>query len=106
FEDTLDEALDELFGGDSGASAGDGDVEPTEPGVVPEEPTEPGEQPEEPTEPTEPGTMSPELRAALQDAAQALRDREAAYAANDLVAAAQADQRLQSALERAIALSE
>ncbi|HRP99428.1 MAG TPA: UPF0182 family protein, partial [Terrimesophilobacter sp.] len=103
FEDTLDEALDVLFGGDSGANAGDGDIdptEPTEPGEQPEEPTEPGEQPEQP------GTMSPELRAALQDAAQALRDREAAYAANDLVAAAQADQRLQAALERAIALSE
>ncbi|HRN30496.1 MAG TPA: UPF0182 family protein, partial [Terrimesophilobacter sp.] len=69
FEDTLDEALDVLFGGDSGANAGDGDIdptEPTEPGEQPEEPTEPGEQPEQP------GTMSPELRAALQDAAQAL----------------------------------
>lgn len=100
FEDTLDEALDVLFGGDSGASAGDGDVEPGEP----TEPTEPGEEPTEPGE--EPGAMSPELRAALNDAAQALRDREAAYARNDLVAAAQADQRLQAALERAIALSE
>jgi len=100
FADTLDEALDVLFGGDSGASAGDGDVEPGEP----TEPTEPGEEPTEPGE--EPGAMSPELRAALNDAAQALRDREAAYARNDLVAAAQADQRLQAALERAIALSE
>lgn len=101
FEDTLDEALDVLFGGDSGASAGDGDVVPTDPADPGDEPgEEPGEQPGE-----QPGAMSPELRAALNDAAQALRDREAAYARNDLVAAAQADQRLQAALERAIELS-
>ena len=43
------------------------------------------------------------LQSALQDAAQALKDREAAYASNDLVAAAQADERLQKALEAAIA---
>ena len=102
FEDTLDEALDVLFGGDSGANAGDEGVDPTEP----TEPTESGEEPTEPTDPgDEPGAMSPELRQALNDAAQALRDREAAYANNDLVAAAQADQRLQTALERAIELS-
>jgi hypothetical protein len=35
-----------------------------------------------------------------------LLDREAAYAANDLVAAAEADERLQEAIERALALSE
>ncbi|WP_353987607.1 UPF0182 family membrane protein [Ruicaihuangia caeni] len=99
FEDTLDAALDALFGGDSGAPAGDSDVpaEPTTPGT----PTEPG-TPAEPGTPTQPST---ELDQALQDAAQALRDREAAYASNDLVAAAQADQRLQDALERAIAAS-
>ncbi|MBX3093406.1 MAG: UPF0182 family protein [Cryobacterium sp.] len=99
FEDTLDEALDALFGGDSGASAGDGDVEPSDP----EEPADPGEQPADPGDET--GAMSPELRQALNEAAQALRDREAAYARNDLVAAAQADQRLQNALARAIELS-
>lgn len=30
FEDTLQDALDVLFGGDSGASAGDGDVTPSD----------------------------------------------------------------------------
>jgi len=44
FEDTLDGALDTLFGGDSGASAGDGDVpiedDPTTP-VDPDAPDEP-----------------------------------------------------------------
>lgn len=102
FEDTLDEALDSLFGGDSGADAGDGEVDPTDP-TDPTEPTDPTD----PTDPSEPGVeISVELAEALQDARQALLDREAAYAANDLVAAAEADERLQEALERALALSE
>ena len=103
FEDTLDQALDALFGGDSGADAGDGDVDPTLPEVDPEAPTDP-EAPEEPTEPTTP--PAGDLQAALEDARQALQDRQAAYAANDLVAAAEADERLQDAIERAIALSD
>ena len=90
FEDTLNQALDTLFGGDSGANAGDGDVP-----VDPETPTDPGT----------PTTSNPELTAALADAQQALQDREAAYRANDLVAAAEADNRLQDAIERAIAAS-
>src|SRR5690606_2699974 len=44
FEDTLDAALDQLFGGDSGADAGDGDV--------PSDPVDPTE----PTTPVDPGT--------------------------------------------------
>ena len=82
FEDTLEAALDKLFQGDSGA-----------------------ETPEEPAVPGDPTTVTPELQAALEDARQAMIDREAAYAANDLVAAAEADLRLQAALEKAIALS-
>ena len=91
FEPTLDAALDSIFGGDSGASAGDDGTE------VPAEP-------ETPTTPTEPGANAA-LDAALKDAAAALKERQAAYAANDLVAAAQADEKLQAALERAIAAS-
>ena len=98
FEDTLDEALDQLFGGDSGANAGDTDV-PTEP-TEPVDPT----QPTTPTEPTEPGTTdNAALQQALSDYQEALADRQAAYAANDLVAAAEADARMQDAVERAIA---
>jgi uncharacterized protein len=107
FEDTLDTALDELFGGESGAEAGDVDVEPTDPTEEPTDPEAPtGEPTEEPTaspEPTEPGD---ELAQALADARQALEDRQQAYADNDLVAAAEADQRLQDAIERALAASE
>ena len=104
FEDTLDEALDSLFGGDSGAVAGDGGVVP----IVPVEPTDPAE-PADPAVPAEPGTgvePSTDLAGALQDARQALVDRQAAYAVNDLVAAAEADERLQQAIERALLLSE
>ncbi|MFM6981236.1 MAG: UPF0182 family protein [Microbacteriaceae bacterium] len=86
FEDTLDQALDSLFGGDSGS----------------ETPV----TPVDPENPTDPGTLSPELKAALEDARQALADRAAAYAANDLVAAAAADVALQDALEKAIELSQ
>jgi len=93
FESTLDAALDAIFGGDSGATAGDNQT-PTEPGTQ-----EPGT--DVPTTPSD----NAALDAALRDAAAALKEREAAYAANDLVAAAQADQKLQDALERAIAAS-
>ncbi|WP_242682006.1 UPF0182 family membrane protein [Herbiconiux sp. SYSU D00978] len=100
FEPTLDEALDTLFGGDSGADAGDT-------GVEAEDPVDGEEAPTAPTEDagSDPGAEAdnPELAQALADAADALADREAAYSANDLVAAAEADERLQAALEAAIA---
>jgi uncharacterized membrane protein (UPF0182 family) len=85
FEDTLPAALDTLFGGNAG-------VDPGTPGV-PEEPGTPNEN------------VSPKLQAALEDARQALLDRAAAYKANDLVAAAEADKKLQAALQRAYELS-
>lgn len=110
FEDTLDEALDSLFGGDSGAEAGDvdqtGGETPTPDTAEPTEPVAPTE-PAEPEVDEGPGTVIEEgLDAALRDAAAALADREAAYRANDLVAAAEADRRLTEALERALAFSE
>jgi uncharacterized membrane protein (UPF0182 family) len=99
FEDTLDLALDKLFGGDSGADAGDGDV--------PTEPTTP--EPSDPTAPVTPSDPSGEPNAALEqalaDAKAALDERSAAYARNDLVAAAEADKKLVEALQRAIAAS-
>lgn len=102
YEDTLDAALDTLFGGDSGADAGDGDV-PTDPDQ-PGEPTEPGG----PTEPTDPGSGNVDeeaLAAALAAYQDALEDRQAAYAKGDLVAAAEADERMQQAVKDAIAAS-
>lgn len=105
FEDTLSEALDVLFGGDSGADAGDGDVEGETPPGIPGVPDDEDEEPTAPTTPpTTPGTGDDDaLQEALADYQQALADRTAAYASGDLVAAAQADQRMQTAVERAIA---
>ncbi|SDH08280.1 UPF0182 family membrane protein [Microbacterium pygmaeum] len=98
FENTLSEALDALFGGDSGADAGDGDVTPTP------EPT-PGETPS--PEPTDPGTApSTEYQAALDAAGQALIDKQTALQAGDLTAFAAADARLTAAIQQLIALGE
>ncbi len=102
FEDTLQEALDALFKGDSGASAGDGGVTPT-PGPTPT-PT-PG-QTDSPTDPgAEPGEPATELEAALQDAREAMFDRDAALKAGDLTAFAEADARLTAAVEKLLELS-
>lgn len=100
FEDTLDQALDTLFGGDSGAQAGDGGV-PTEEPTTPADPTDPT-TPADPTTPTTP-TDNAALTQALADYQTALAERQQAYADGDLVAAAQADKRMQEAVARAIA---
>jgi hypothetical protein len=92
FEDTLDQALDKLFGGDSGATAGDT--------TVPTTPTTPTDGTGTPTTPT---TDNAALKQALADYQSALQDRIAAYAANDLSAAATADAAMQAAVQRAIA---
>ena len=99
FEDTLNEALDVLFGGDSGADSGDADVEPT-PGATPAPTPTPGETTD--PQPTEPPTD--EYQAALQDAQQAMLDRQAALQAGDLTAFAEADERLTAAVETLIEL--
>lgn len=106
FEDTLDEALDALFQGDSGAVAGDGSIDPDDiPDLadIIDQDVDTAPAPDE-TVDEGPGTIVLEgLEAALRDAQQALQDREAAYRLNDLVAAAEADRRLTEALERAFA---
>ena len=87
FEDTLDQALDSLFGGDSGY----------EPPV-----TDGGtEEPVEEQAPTE--TNNTALNAALAAASSALADKQAALMAGDLAAFASADNRLTSAIEDALA---
>ncbi|GAA2012203.1 UPF0182 family protein [Microbacterium ulmi] len=94
FEDTLNDALDVLFGGDSGADAGDGDVTPSP------EPTRPGSSP-----PDEGDTgASAEFQAALETARQAMLDRDAALKSGDLAAFAEADERLTAAVQELLAL--
>jgi uncharacterized membrane protein (UPF0182 family) len=91
FEDTLDAALNSLFGGDSGANAGDGGVSPT--------PT--------PTPAPSPGTgtaADAQLKAALADVQAALTARAAALKSGDLSAYASADANLVTALTKVFAL--
>ena len=116
FEATLDEALDKLFEGDSGTTAGDSDSQSDadNPDVevpdadapdadVPDTDTPEETQPEETPAPDTGGSGDPraDLEQALNDASKALEDRTKAYEENDLVRAAEADARMTEALERA-----
>ncbi|CAG7845206.1 hypothetical protein USB125703_01463 [Pseudoclavibacter triregionum] len=90
FKPTLEEALNALFGGDSGADAGDAATSPggaSDPGAA-----------------TQTLTTQQQLSQAIADASQALTDRTTAYQQNDVVGAAAADKRLQDALARVTAL--
>jgi uncharacterized membrane protein (UPF0182 family) len=82
YDDTLQGALDQVFGGNSGT---------TTTGTV--------------TSPTtgKPGTSSSNLSAALASASQALKDGQAALAKGDFTAYGQAQSRLKSAIAAAIA---
>ena len=91
FEDTLDQALTVLFGS-------------SEPGATPA-PTDPDAEPADPSAPSEPATPSVDLQLALQQALEAIREKEAAMAAGDWTAFGQAEQKLQRAIEAALAAS-
>lgn len=88
FEDTLEDALDALFGGNSGAG---GSTEPSTGGS-----TSSGSATVDPT--------SPELSTALAKAKQAIDDKQAALAAGDWTAFGEADARLAKAVAEALAL--
>ncbi|WP_380166236.1 UPF0182 family protein [Jannaschia sp. R86511] len=126
FGETLDEALDDVFGGDAGADAPDADaevVEDTGDGegapdvgdptpVTPEETTEPSQEPTGPqsgapsVSPVDPATAQAQLDEALQDARTAIEQSQAALADNDFAAYGEAQERLSAAIERAIAAEE
>ena len=90
FEDSLDTALNTLFGGSSGATAGDGiDTETPDPS--------PGGDGQ--------GNQSNALAQALAAAATALIDKDAALAAGDWAAYGKADAALAKAVAEAIAAS-
>ena len=84
FEDTLEQALDALFGGDSGAETGDATV------------VEPGDS-------SNADSGNAALDVALNAAAKALSDKEAALRAGDWEAFGEADERLARAIEDALA---
>lgn len=98
FEDTLNEALNSLFGGDSGANAGDEDVQPGETPTPQPTPT-PGETPAPTPEPP-----TDAYQAALQEASTAMLERQTALQAGDWAAYGAADARLTAAVEKLIAL--
>jgi uncharacterized membrane protein (UPF0182 family) len=97
FEDTLDAALDDLFGGDSGATAGDSGTDQT-----PSDQTPSTETPSTPS-PTTPGE-SAAVKAALASVQTALTNRDAALKSGDLTKYAAADQDLVTALKALFAL--
>ena len=82
FQDTLDLALDVLFGGDSGADAGDNEVEPGRRADDAARPT---------ATPTTPTAPSDEMQALLNQAAAELKNKQAALAEGDWAAYGAAD---------------
>lgn len=95
FEDTLQEALDTLFGGDSGAQTGDEDVTPTPAPSPSGSPTDGGGG----------SAQGDDYKQALQAAKQAMLERAAAMKAGDWEKYGVADKALTAALERLLALS-
>jgi uncharacterized membrane protein (UPF0182 family) len=99
FEDTLDQSLNTLFGGDSGADTPDSSNDSGSGSTTGGSGSSGGS-----TGGSSSGTAdNAALQKALNDARQALADRQKAYSSNDLVAAAQADKKLQAAVAAAVA---
>ena len=92
FEDSLDQALDALFGGDSGFDPNETDAPVAD---------DAGEEPVTEPAPTDSGNTA--LDEALTAASSALADKQAALMAGDLAAFARADDRLTRAIEDALA---
>ena len=92
FEDSLDQALDALFGGDSGFDGAETEAPVTD---------DSGEETATEPAPTDSGNTA--LDEALTAASRALVDKQAALMAGDLAAFARADDRLTRAIEDALA---
>ena len=95
FENTLSEALDSLFGGDSGAATGDESVTPTDQTGTGGDGTS--------TTPTAPAG---DYAAALAEAQAALQAKQAALTAGNLAEFATQDARLNAAVQRLIELED
>jgi uncharacterized membrane protein (UPF0182 family) len=93
FAETLDEALDQVFGGDSGAQAGDASAGGGGGSTPTPSPTQPG---------TPDAGAQQQLAQALQDANQAIQDGQAALAKGDFTAYGEAQKRLQAAIQKAL----
>ena len=99
FAPTLDEALDQVFGGDSGAQTTDGAAAEAAEG-------QDGEQQAEEEQPADGETTAPsggtDLDSALSDAADAMEDSQTAMEEGDWAAYGEAQDRLDDALGRAM----
>ncbi|WP_394278207.1 UPF0182 family protein [Microbacterium sp.] len=104
FEDTLQEALDSLFGGDSGATTGDQDTAPTPDATPSPGATEDPADPEAPVDPDAPTVPVDELDRLLQEAQTAMMERNDAMAAGDWAAYGEADEKLTNIIERLLEL--
>ena len=116
FADTLDEALDQVFGGDSGANAGDADHAS---GNTQAKTDSSGTSGKDATDSSggagtsgksDSGSMSgaqrsPELQQALNDASKAMQDGQTAMKNGDWSAYGDAQKKLQDALNKAVELS-
>ncbi|TFD29097.1 UPF0182 family protein [Cryobacterium cryoconiti] len=101
FEDTLDKALDVLFGGDSGANAGDTSVPPSETPVEGEAPAEGDTTPS--TSTGDPATDA-QLKSLLAEAKIAVTDKQAALTTGDFTAYGAADKKLNDAVAKMLVL--
>lgn len=93
FEDSLDAALDSLFGGNSGATAGDGS------GIKDPVEIAPGESG---GNSSGSGTSNAALKVALDRATQAIKDKQEAMANSDWAAYGKADKALSAAIDAAL----
>lgn len=121
FADTLDEALDQVFGGDSGASAGDaenvGETDGSSSGGASDGSTGDGatggssgdsssDDSSSGGSSSGSGEASADLKAALEDAAQAMQDADSAMKDGDWSAYGEAQDRLEEAINRALELED
>ncbi|MGI9823876.1 UPF0182 family membrane protein [Agromyces sp. Marseille-Q5079] len=103
FQDTLDLALDVLFGGDSGADAGDQAVDP---GATPETPAEGEGEGDGATDGSTGGEApSEEMQQLLREASGFLKAKQAALADGDWAAYGAADAQLAETIAKMLALT-
>lgn len=109
FAGTLEESLNQTFGGDSGATAGDAEVSDEKATPAPAPSAQPSEaaSPEPSASPAAPapaaGTPQERLNSALSGAQSAMKDADAAMKAGDWEAYGKAQAELQKQLEQAVA---
>ena len=108
FADTLDQALDQVFGGNSGASAGDVDNRSAADGGSSDssqakDSQQGGGLSGSSSQPSSGATQSEALKSALADAAQAMKDSDAAMKSGDWTAYGQAQKKLEDAINKALA---